>query len=110
MLHGVVPQNSTIPTQHSSYTEEMATLFAEINSITDNSATPTYSDPDKLIQALQGLHLSEILEFDDDGADEDRQNDIDISRMNTSTMDVPPMEFKVDEKSWESSGNRTASR
>ena len=64
-LHGGVTQNSTIPTQHSSYTGEMATLFAEINSITDNFATPTYSDPDELIQALQGLHLSEILEFDD---------------------------------------------
>jgi adenine-specific DNA methylase len=28
--------------------------------------------------------LSEILEFDDDGVDEDRQNDIDFSRMNAS--------------------------
>ena len=26
------------------------------------------------------------------------------------SMDVPPMEFKVDEKNWESSGNRMASR
>ena len=89
--------------------------------------------------------MSEILEFDDDGADEDGQKDIDISRTNASSdnndytmegseklqasltdlikeydifsysvkgrsMDVPPMEFKVDEKNWESSGNRMASR
>jgi len=76
----------------------------------------------------------------------DGQNDIDISRINTSSdnndytmggskklqasltdliteyediysysvkgsfMDVPHMEFKVDDKSWESSGNRMASR
>ena len=26
------------------------------------------------------------------------------------SMDVPPMELKVDEKNWESSGNRMASR
>jgi len=26
------------------------------------------------------------------------------------SMDVPPMEFKVHKKSWESSGNRMASR
>ena len=36
------------------------------------------------MQALQGIHLSEILEFDDDGVDEDGQNNIGISRMNTS--------------------------
>ena len=124
----------------------MATLFAEINSITDNFDTPMYNS-DELIQALQELHLSEILElFDDDGADEDGQNDINISRINTSSdnygytmggseklqasltdlrteyedifsysvkrrsMDVLPMEFKVDKKSWESSGNRMVSR
>ena len=131
-----------IPIQHSSYTGEMATLFAEINSVTDNFDRPTYSDPSELIQALQGLHLSEVLEFDDDGADEEGQNDIDISRMKEGSdnkdytmggseklqnaltdliteyddifsysvkgrsMDVPPMEFTVDERSWESSGSR----
>ena len=82
---GIGTQSSTIPTQHSSYTGEMATLFAEINSIMEIFDTPTYNDPDELIQALQGLHLSEILEFADDSADEDGQNDIGISRMNTSS-------------------------
>ena len=87
--------------------------------------------------------MSDMLEVDDNSADEDGQNDIDISRMNTSSsnndytmggseelqalltdliteykdifsysikgrsMEAPPMEFKVDERS---SGNRMASR
>ena len=60
-----------IPSQHSGYTGEMQTLFAEINSITDNGATPTYTNTDDMIQALQGLHISELLGFEDDGADEE---------------------------------------
>ena len=135
-----------IPIQHSINTGEMATLFADINSITDNFDRPTYSDPSELIQALQGLHLSEALEYDDDDADEEGQNDIDISRMQEGTdnkdytmggseklqnaitylitkyddifsysvkvrsMDVPPIEYTVDGKNWESSGNKMASR
>ena len=80
MLQSNAPQGGeAIPIQHSSYTGEMATVFAEINSITDNFDRPTYSDPSELIQAIQGLHLSEVLEFDDDGADEEGKND--ISRM-----------------------------
>ena len=66
-----------IPAQHSGYTEEMQTLFAEINSITDNGATPTYANTDDMIEALQGLHISELLGFEDDGADEEGPNDID---------------------------------
>ena len=42
--------------QYSGYTGEMKALFAEINAVTDNMATPTYSNEDELIQALQGLH------------------------------------------------------
>ena len=59
----------------------MATLFTEINSIMDNFDRPTYNDPDERIQALQGLHMSDILGYDDDGADEAGPNDIEISRM-----------------------------
>ena len=90
--------------------------------------------------------MSQILGIDDYGADEERPNDIDISRMNEAarnddytiggstnlqqelhslikeyddiftysvkgrSMDVPPMEFDVDKKLWEASGNRLASR
>ena len=68
---------SGTPTQHSSYAGEIQTLFVEINEVMDNMATPTYTNEDELIQALQGLHVSELLGFDDDGADEDGANDID---------------------------------
>jgi len=90
--------------------------------------------------------MSRILGMDDDGADEEGPNDIDISRINGAprnddytiggstnlqqelhslikeyddifsysvkgrSMDVPPMEFDVDKKLWEASGNRLASR
>ena len=60
-----------IPAQHSGYVGQIRTLFAEINSVTDNVATPTYTNPDDMIQALQGLHISELLGFEDYGADED---------------------------------------
>ena len=76
-----------IPIQHSSYTGEMATLFAEIKSIMEKFDRLTHSDPGELIQALQGLHLSEVLEYGDDGAYEEGQNDIDISRMKEDSKD-----------------------
>ena len=60
----------------------METLFAKIDSITDNEHKPTYEDANELTQALQGLHMSQLLGIDDDGADEEGPNDIDISRMN----------------------------
>ena len=53
----------------------MRTLFVEINSVTDNAPTPTYTNPYNMIQALQGFHISEPLGFED-GADEDGPNDI----------------------------------
>ena len=54
---------------------------------------PIYTNQDDLVQALQGLHMSDILGYVDDGA-EDEPNDIDISRMsatakNDYTMWVP---------------------
>ena len=66
-----------LPAQHLGYTGEMQTLFAEINAVTDNGATPTYTNTDDMIQALQGLHISELLGFEDNGADEEGPNDID---------------------------------
>ena len=68
--------------QHSEYGGDMETLFAQIDSITDNEHKPTYEDANELTQALQGLHMSQILGIDDDGADEEGPNDLDISRMN----------------------------
>jgi len=55
----------------------MQTLFAEINSVTDNGATPTYTNTDGMIQALQELHINELLGFENDGAYEEGPNDID---------------------------------
>ena len=45
-----------IPAKHLGYVGEMRTQFAEINSVTENVTTPTYSTSD-IIQALQGLHM-----------------------------------------------------
>ena len=39
--------------------------------ITENNHKPIYEDTDDLTQALQGLLMSQILEIDDDGADEE---------------------------------------
>ena len=52
-----------------------------------NMATPTYSNEDELIQALQELHMSELLGFEDDGAEEQGANDIDIQLSNTENED-----------------------
>jgi len=62
----------------------METLFAQTDAITDNDHKLTYEDTDELTQALQGLHMSQILGIDDDRADGQGPNDIDISRMNGS--------------------------
>jgi hypothetical protein len=113
----------------------MQALFA----VTD-MATPTYSNEDELIQALQGLHMSEILGFEDDGADEEGPNDIDIQLMgNTANEEYTmggsdylqsqlrgliedyrdifsysvkgrSMEFAVNAAGWETNTNRAASR
>ena len=62
---GEVSGSRDFPTQDSGYTEEMQTLFAEIYAVTDNMGTPTYNNEDELIQALQRLHISELLGFED---------------------------------------------
>ena len=40
-----------------------------------------YTDPIELSQAMQGLHMRAMLGYDDDGADEEGVNDIDITLM-----------------------------
>ena len=73
--------------QHSGYSGDMETLFAQIDAITDNALKTTYEDTEELTQALQGLHMSQILGIDDDGADENDPNDIDISKNGTTLQD-----------------------
>jgi hypothetical protein len=78
--------------QHQHYEGPMAVLFANIHTLADTAFVPTYTDEDQLTQAIQGLHLSEILGFDDDGADEEGPNDIDISRM---TENAPNDDYTI---------------
>ena len=59
----------------------MATMIAELYAVADTTLVPTYTDPLELSQAMQSLHMRDMLGYDDDGADEDGVNDIDITRM-----------------------------
>jgi len=54
-------------------------LYCHVNVMTDNEDTATYEDAEELTQALQGLHMSQILGVDDNGSDDDVPNGIDIS-------------------------------
>ena len=56
-------------------------MIAELHAAADTTLVPTYTDPLELSQAMQGLHMRDMLGYDDDGADEDGVNDIDITRM-----------------------------
>ena len=69
-------------TQHSVYVGNMKTLHAQIS---DKDHRKTYEDAEELTQALEGLLMSQILDIDDESADEDGPNDIDTSRMNETT-------------------------
>jgi len=70
-----------VPPHHTAYTEPMATMIAELHAVADTTLVPTYTDPIELSQAMQGLHMRDMLWYDDDGAVEDGVNDIDITRM-----------------------------
>ena len=56
----------------------MATMIAELHAVADTTLVPTYTDPIELSQAMQGLHMRDMLGYDD-GAEE---NGVDkITRM-----------------------------
>ena len=59
----------------------MATMIAELHEVADTTLVPTSTDTIELSQAMQGLHMHDMLGYEDDGADEDGVNDIDITRM-----------------------------
>ena len=59
----------------------MDTLFCHIEAEGDTTHIPTYTSVDDMTQTIQHLHLSDILDYDDDGASTDGPNDIDISCM-----------------------------
>ena len=58
-----------LPPHHSTYTEPMATMVAEIHLVADTTYLPTYTNPLQLAQAMHGLHTSEMLGYDDDEAE-----------------------------------------
>ena len=124
----------------------MAELFHLIQQQADTTHVPRYQNEEDLTQTLQSLHLSEMLGYEDDGADAAGHNDIDISGMlpghplhdcqigsepslqqpirelltdfqdifscnvKGKAMDVPPMEFTVDEGRWQTTPNRLPAR
>jgi len=60
---------------------QQATLFHHIQSVADTLSVPTSVDVDTMSATLQHLHMSELLQHDDDAIDAEGSNDIDISRM-----------------------------
>ena len=99
------------------------------NVLTDKEHKPTYDDTEyteELNQALQGLHMSQILGTDQRGMmitpleahrllQENlhvlikEYDDIFSYFIKGRSMDVPPMEFDVDKKLWEASAHRQIS-
>ena len=75
------PLPKPLPQHHTAYDEPMTTMIAELHAVADTTLVPTYTDPIELSQAVQGLHMRDMLGYDDDGADKYGVNDIDITRM-----------------------------
>ena len=75
------PFPKSLPQHHTAYDEPMATMIAELHAESDTTLIPIYTAPIELSQALQGLHMRDILGYDDDGADEDGVDDIDITHI-----------------------------
>jgi hypothetical protein len=70
-----------LPGHHSNYSKEMQSLFYNISSAADTTYLPTYTTVDDMTQTIQNLHMSDLLEYDDDGSSTDGPNDIDVTRM-----------------------------
>ena len=60
-------------------------MIAKLHAVAGTTLVPTYTDPLELSPAMFGLHMRDMLGYDDDGADEDGVNDIDITRMATNS-------------------------
>ena len=62
-------------------------MIAELHAVADTTFAPTHTDPIELSKAMQGLHIRDMLGYDDYGVDEDGVDNIDITRMDpTRTM------------------------
>ena len=66
---------------HSPYTPDMQTLFHDIDSQSDTTHLPTYTCVEGMTQRIQNLHLSGLLNYDDNVSSTNDPNDIDISCM-----------------------------
>ena len=78
---GPSPTPHRRPSAHSNYPPELETLFYHIEAAGDTTHIPAYTSVDDMTQTIQQLHLSDILDYDDDGTSMDGPNDIDISCM-----------------------------
>ena len=56
-------------------------MLADFHAVADTTYLPTYTDPLQLAQAMYGLHMFEMLGYDEDGAEKEGVNDIDIKLM-----------------------------
>jgi len=70
-----------LPPHHTAYNEPLVTMIAELHAVADTTLVPTYTDPLELSPAMLGLHMRDMLRYDDDGAVEDGVNDIIVTRM-----------------------------
>ena len=55
------PLPKSLPQHHTAYDEPMATMIAELHAVADTRHVPTYNDTIELSQALQGLHMRDML-------------------------------------------------
>ena len=67
-------------------------MVAELHSVADTTYLPTYTDSQQWAKAIHGLHMSEILRYDEDGAEGEGVNDIDTSLMSPN---APNEDFKL---------------
>ena len=64
-----------------SYSSSAATLFRHIQAAADTNSVPRYEKDEAVISILQHLHMSDLIDHDDDAIDSDGPNNIDVSRM-----------------------------
>ena len=62
-------------------------MIAELHAVADTTLVPTYTDPLELSQAMQGMHMRDMLGYDDDGADVEGINDITRIAPNSTNND-----------------------
>jgi len=67
--------------QHRAFSGNTETLFHHIQATADTNSVPTHENDEEMISTLQHLHMSDLLQHDDDAIDPNGPNDIDVSRI-----------------------------